>query len=103
MFHSKFAGFALTVIVACLGIPSVAQGQTENTLRVRPITATTKAQRRWADKTLKKLTLEEKVGQIIEVRGIMGYYNAADPEFNQLIADIDKYHLGKLCIGMRFS
>jgi len=101
MFHSKFAGFALTVIVACLGIPSVAQGQTENTLRVRPITATTKAQRRWADKTLKKLTLEEKVGQIIEVRGIMGYYNAADPEFNQLIADIDKYHLGAVHLSVK--
>ncbi|HEY4354484.1 MAG TPA: glycoside hydrolase family 3 N-terminal domain-containing protein [Acidobacteriaceae bacterium] len=43
---------------------------------------------------LKKLTLQEKIGQMIEVRGIMGYYNADDPVFQQLLADIRKYHLG---------
>jgi len=101
MFHSKCAGFALTVVVVGLGIPSMAQRRTEKPLRVKPITATTKAQRRWADRTLKKLTLEEKVGQIIEVRGIMGYYNAEDPEFNQLIADIDKYHLGAVHLSVK--
>jgi hypothetical protein len=79
MFHSKYAGFVLTVGVAGLGLPSVAQRRTEKTLRVKPITATTKAQRRWADRTLKKLKLEEKIGQIIEVRGIMGYYNPMIP------------------------
>jgi beta-N-acetylhexosaminidase len=59
-----------------------------------PIVAATRAQVLWADRTLRHLTLEEKIGQMIEVRGIMGYYNADDPGFEKLVADIRKYHLG---------
>jgi beta-N-acetylhexosaminidase len=59
-----------------------------------PIVAATKAQVLWADRALRHLTLEEKIGQMIEVRGIMGYYNADDPGFEKLVADIRKYHLG---------
>ena len=67
---------------------------------VDPITATTKAQERWADKTLRSLSLEEKIGQMIEVRGIMGFYNSDDPVFTQLIADIRKYHLGAVHLSV---
>jgi beta-N-acetylhexosaminidase len=31
---------------------------------------------------------------MIEVRGLMGYYNAEDPIWQKLLADIRKYHLG---------
>src|SRR5205823_13873505 len=58
-----------------------------------PIAAATKVQERWVDRTLRHLTLEEKIGQMIEARGIMGYYNANDPDFEKLIPDIRKYHL----------
>jgi len=43
---------------------------------------------------LRSLTLEEKIGQMIEVRGIMRFYNADDPVFLKLVDDIRKYHLG---------
>ena len=43
---------------------------------------------------LRSLTLEEKIGQMIEVRGIMRFYNADDPVFLSLVSDIRKYHLG---------
>ena len=86
---SKCAGFALAVVVAGMGVfPAIAQPGNKERQRVEPIAATTKAQERWADRTLKRLTLEEKIGQMIEVRGIMGYYNSDDPEFKRLIADI---------------
>jgi beta-N-acetylhexosaminidase len=68
--------------------------------RVEPIGATTKAQERWADRTLKSLALEEKIGQMIEVRGIMGFYNSEDPVFVKLIADIKKYHLGAVHLSV---
>lgn len=55
---------------------------------------TTAAQARWADRTLRSLSLEEKIGQMIEVRGIMGFYNADDPVFQKLVAEIRRYHLG---------
>jgi beta-N-acetylhexosaminidase len=43
---------------------------------------------------LRSLTLEEKIGQMIEVRGIMRFYSADDPVFLKLVGDIKKYHLG---------
>jgi beta-N-acetylhexosaminidase len=95
---SKWIAFALTGIVAVTGM---AQQKSKERASVAPIKAATKAQERWADRTLKKLTLEEKIGQMIEVRGIMGYYNAEDPQFNQLIADIRKYHLGAVHLSVK--
>jgi beta-N-acetylhexosaminidase len=76
--------------------------QSKKTKSVKPPTteAATRAQERWADRTLRHLTLEEKIGQMIEVRGIMGYYNADDPVFQKLIADIRKYHLGAVHLSV---
>ena len=60
-----------------------------------PIAPTaTPAQQRWADRMLRSMSLEEKIGQMIEVRGIMRFYSQDDPDFRKLVADIDKYHLG---------
>jgi beta-N-acetylhexosaminidase len=79
---------------------AIAQSGKTQSLQPQPIGATTRAQERWADRTLKRLTLEEKIGQMIEVRGIMGYYNADDPAFQQLITDIRKYHLGAVHLSV---
>src|SRR4051794_137825 len=59
-----------------------------------PLGAATPAQERWAARMLRSLTLEEKIGQMIEVRGIMRFYSADDPVFLKLVGDIRKYHLG---------
>jgi beta-N-acetylhexosaminidase len=79
---------------------AIAQSGKTQPSQPQPIGATTRAQERWADRTLKRLTLEEKIGQMIEVRGIMGYYNSEDPVFQQLIADIRKYHLGAVHLSV---
>ena len=79
---------------------AIAQSSKARSLQPQPIGTTTRAQERWADRTLKRLTLEEKIGQMIEVRGIMGYYNADDPVFQKLIADIRKYHLGAVHLSV---
>jgi beta-N-acetylhexosaminidase len=79
---------------------AIAQSSKTQSQQPRPIDATTRAQERWADRTLKHLTLEEKIGQMIEVRGIMGFYNAEDPVFQQLISDIRKYHLGAVHLSV---
>ena len=79
---------------------AIAQSGKTKALQPQPIGPTTRAQERWAARTLKRLTLEEKIGQMIEVRGIMGYYNADDPAFQQLITDIRKYHLGAVHLSI---
>src|ERR1700742_3493834 len=91
------SAFALAVMgFSC----AVAQSGKTTSLQPQPIGATTRAQERWADRTLKRLTLEEKIGQMIEMRGIMGYYNADDLAFQKLLADIRKYHLGAVHISV---
>jgi beta-N-acetylhexosaminidase len=95
MSHAKAVGFAIAVMIAGMS-PAIAQSNN----KVQPIAPTTKVQQRWADRTLKRLTLEEKIGQMIEVRGIMGFYNADDPVFKQLLADIRKYHLGAVHLSV---
>jgi beta-N-acetylhexosaminidase len=91
------AAFALFLA----GSPSgVAQSRKAQSLQPHSIGTTTRAQERWADRTLKHLTLEEKIGQMIEVRGIFGFYNSEDPRWQNLIADIRKYHLGAVHLSV---
>ena len=89
-FALLFAGFS----------SAMAQSGKTQTSQFPTLGAATRAQERWADRTLKRLTLEEKIGQMIEVRGIFGYYNAEDPGFQKLIADIRKYHLGAVHLSV---
>lgn len=88
---------SLVGVAAVLIAPAPAAQRTSSVEDVKPepITATaTKAQELWVQRTLRSLTLEEKIGQMIEVRGIMGFYNADDPYLQGLVNDIRKYHLG---------
>jgi beta-N-acetylhexosaminidase len=49
---------------------------------------------KWAQKTLKKMTLEQKVGQMLMVWSRAEFYNENSPDFLKLTDEIRKYHLG---------
>jgi beta-N-acetylhexosaminidase len=49
---------------------------------------------RWAEKTLRKMTLDEKVGQMIMVWAKVEFMNAASPDYLELRDEIAKYHIG---------
>lgn len=49
---------------------------------------------RWAKKTLHKMTLEEKIGQMIMVWAKVKYLNVQSPEIVQLREEMTKYHVG---------
>ncbi len=53
---------------------------------------------KWAERTLKKLSLEQKVGQLFMVRALTRFYNAADPEFARLRDQVHRYHLGSVLL-----
>src|SRR5574341_2946 len=56
---------------------------------------------KWADKTLRKLTLEEKIGQMFMLRAPAEFLNLASPEYIQLRDSIQKYHVGGLLLTVR--
>ncbi len=54
---------------------------------------------KWAQKTLKKLSLEEKVGQMFMVRLIMPQFvNIKNPEYLKWLEQIERYHLGSVLL-----
>src|SRR4051812_27181026 len=56
---------------------------------------------RWAEKTLKGMSTEEKVGQLIQVRAYAEFQNAEDPTYVELRDNIQKYHLGSVILTVR--
>ena len=57
------------------------------------VTSDAETQKEWVDKILKKMTIEEKIGQLFMVQA----YSNADKKHEQFISDmIQKYHIGSL-------
>ncbi len=53
---------------------------------------------KWADKTLKKLTLEEKIGQVFMIWCRASFLNVESPEYLQLLDAMQKYHVGSFAM-----
>ncbi len=59
-----------------------------------------KAGRKWADKTLRKMSLEDKVGQLFAIWVRVQFLNDADPMFVQLRDNIRKYRVGSVVMSV---
>jgi len=53
----------------------------------------------WAEKTLRDLSLEEKVGQLFMIRMRVELLNGGSPSYFELRDDIRKYHIGALAMS----
>ena len=53
---------------------------------------------KWAEKTLRKLSLEEKVGQLFMVWVRAEFLNVNSPEYLQLRDTMSKYHVGSFAM-----
>jgi beta-N-acetylhexosaminidase len=53
---------------------------------------------KWAEKTLRKLTLEEKVGQVFMIWCRASFLNVENPEYLQWLEDMQKYHVGSFAM-----
>ncbi len=63
--------------------------------RPRPIHLD-RAGRKWADTTLRKMSNEEKVGQLFMIWAKVQFMNDADPIWVDLRDKVRKYHIGSL-------
>src|SRR6202158_4484186 len=59
-----------------------------------------KAGQKWADKTLRKMSPEEKVGQLFSIWVRAQFLNDADPIFIQLRDNIHRYHIGSVVMSV---
>src|SRR6266705_6715990 len=60
-----------------------------------------RAGKKWAQKTLHKLSLEEKVGQLFMIWVRAEFLNVNSPEYLQLRDSINKYHVGSFAMTVR--
>src|SRR6266849_3362333 len=58
---------------------------------------------KWAEKTLRKLSLEEKVGQLFMIWVRAEFLNVNSPEYLQLRDSMRKYHLGSFAMTVRWD
>lgn len=63
----------------------------------------TKEGRTWAEQTLKSLTLEEKVGQMFQLRYYADYKDFNGYDYKVLRDELQKYDIGSVVFGMHFS
>src|SRR5207302_841998 len=61
----------------------------------------TKDGRKWVDKTLKKMSLEQKIGQLIMVRGFTEFQNDESLAYLQLRDEIRKFLIGSGIVTVR--
>jgi beta-N-acetylhexosaminidase len=59
-----------------------------------------KAGQKWAEKTLRRMSSEEKVGQLFSTWVRVQFLNDADPLFIQLRDNIRKYHIGSVVMSV---
>src|SRR5437899_195538 len=63
----------------------------------------TKEGRKWVEQTLKMLSLEEKVGQMLQIRYYGDYKDFESKEYQHVRNELQKYHIGSVVFGMHFN
>jgi len=88
----------LIVVVAALVLPTFAKEK--HSAGPNPIRHTA-AGDKWAEKTLRKLTVEEKVGQLFMIWCRASFLNVESPEYRQLREAMEKYHVGSFAMTVQ--
>jgi len=91
--------FLLTTFLLAAALCFAKDKSKDRFLQPGPIHAD-KAGQKWADKTLRRMTPEEKVGQLFAIWVRVQFLNDADPIFVQLRDNIRKYHIGSLVMSV---
>jgi beta-N-acetylhexosaminidase len=59
--------------------------------------------RHWVEHTLKKLSLEEKVGQMLNIRYFTNFQNFGSDEYKQFREQVQKYHIGSVVLTVHLD
>jgi beta-N-acetylhexosaminidase len=85
---------AVVFLVLALTIPCAAKEKP----KAQPAIHLTREGERWAKRTLRRLTLEEKVGQVFMIWCRASFLNVENPEYLQWRDAMQKYHIGSFAM-----
>jgi beta-N-acetylhexosaminidase len=89
----RFLALLTLLISVVILVASASAKEKEKFQRSGPIRLTREGDK-WAQKTLRKLTLEEKIGQVFMIWCRASFLNVENPEYVQLLDAMRKYHVG---------
>jgi beta-N-acetylhexosaminidase len=84
------------LLVLALTVPALAKEITKPSPSAR--IQLTRARAQWAERTLHRLTLEEKIGQVFMIWCRASFLNVENPEYLQWRDDMQKYHVGSFAM-----
>jgi beta-N-acetylhexosaminidase len=90
---------AVVFLLLSIFIPALAK---EKYQHARPIHLD-RGGEKWAEKTLGKLSLEEKVGQVFMIWVRADFLNANSPAYLELLDSMHKYHIGGYAMTVRWE
>src|SRR5499427_1860295 len=88
----KIISVPLLALVLCL--PALAKDKSKTPAPIRHSSAADK----WAEKTLRKLSVEERVGQLFMIWCRTSFLNVASPEYLDLREAMRRYHVGSFAM-----
>jgi len=87
-------GITATILLSCCIVARLKEGESRPTNRTDAV---------WIEQTLKQLSLEEKVGQMLQVRCYASYKDFGSPDYKRVQNQLEKYHIGSVVLGMHFD
>src|SRR5215813_13028585 len=94
--YRSFMQKILAALLICTAL-SVSSFGKEKYSHPAPIKNTASGDK-WAEKTLRKLSVDEKVGQLFMIWCRAGFLNVENPEYLQLTDAMHKYHVGSFAM-----
>lgn len=91
--------FSVLLLLLSLSLPGVAK---EKYQHPGPVHLDRDGEK-WAEKTLRKLSLEEKVGQLFMIWVRADFLNVNSPAYLQLLDSMNKYHIGSFAMTVRWE
>jgi beta-N-acetylhexosaminidase len=90
--------FSAILLVVMLTLPTFAKEKDKDKRSTPGSIHLTKDGEKWAEKTLHKLTLEEKIGQVFMIWCRASFLNVENPEYLQWRDAMQKYHVGSFAM-----
>src|SRR5580704_4552679 len=87
--------FLVFLLALSLAVPAFAKDKTS-----RPAPVNAARGDKWAEKTLRRLSVEEKVGQVFMIWCRASFLNIEAPEYLQWLEAMQKYHVGSFAMSV---
>jgi beta-N-acetylhexosaminidase len=87
--------FLAILLALTLTLPAFAKDK-----QLRPAPLNPARGDKWAEKTLRRLSVEEKIGQVFMIWCRASFLNVESPEYLQWLEDMQKYHVGSFAMSV---